>query len=49
MKEYLNAEVIEHRGRISRIKFSGGTIGSIPAADEFPVGAHIYIIVEKKD
>lgn len=45
MKKIINAEVIERRGRVTRIKLDDGIIGSIPLND-IPIGTKILITVE---
>ena len=48
-RKSLRAEVIEHRGRITRVKFAGGLIGSVPMDDDMPLGSLITIVIEKKN
>ncbi len=48
MKKKYIAQVIERRGRITRIKFPDGLICSIPNID-YPIGSNIYLDVETKE
>ena len=47
MKKQLHAEVLECRGRVSRVKFPDGLIGQIPTID-IPIGSKIIIEIETK-
>lgn len=45
MKQIIYAEIVERRGRVMRVKYSDGVIGSLPAVD-LPPGTKLEIKVE---
>lgn len=47
IKKFINAEVVERRGRMAQIKTNDGLTGLLPI-DDLP-GVHLLIYIERKE